>query len=161
MRKIKEEELSEHRKKMYFDRIIKNPGSSCWGWKGTLDKDGYGKFSSKRKGILAHRFSWEINFGEIPKGLIVGHHCDSPHCTRPDHLYLGTTLHNSNDMVRKNRQAKGSKNGGSKLNEISVKEIKKMIQEKIIVDEIAKIFNVHRCTIYRIKRKKHWRHVEC
>lgn len=51
----------------------------------------------------AHRASWIVHFGEIPKGKWVLHRCDNPLCIKPDHLFLGTAKDNTNDMISKNR----------------------------------------------------------
>lgn len=160
MKKTNDEDLLSHREKMYLERVIKTPGNACWGWNGYKARNGYAKFKSKGKLISAHRLSWEMHFGEIPFGLIVGHHCDTPECTRVDHLYLGTHAHNSKDMVRKGRQAKGEANGGAKLNENQVLEIKKLIKFGVRVVDIAKEYGVHRTTIHRITNGTKWKHLE-
>ncbi len=57
---------------------------------------------------LAHRVSWEIHFGpESIEGMQVLHHCDTPACVRPSHLFLGTEADNARDKVEKGRQAEG------------------------------------------------------
>jgi hypothetical protein len=92
--------------------VIRREG--CWGWKGKPDKDGYGRLGAgggQAPFIRAHRVSYELFRGPIPKGLDVLHHCDTPGCTRPDHLFAGTAQDNSTGMVRKNRQAKGEAHG--------------------------------------------------
>lgn len=76
----------------------------CWGYRGSLDKDGYGSISIGRKTLRAHRVSWEIFRGPIPKGLLVCHHCDHPWCTNPQHLFLGSALDNLRDCSRKKRR---------------------------------------------------------
>lgn len=97
-----------------FERMVIRREEGCWGWKGAPDKDGYGRIWSGGTGgqhMRAHRVSFELFRGKIPEGLEVLHRCDNPPCTRPDHLFLGTNLDNSIDMVRKNRQAKGESHG--------------------------------------------------
>jgi len=143
-------------------KVIKKEG--CWEWKGFLDKDGYGRVSSsytKKLGAqTSHRASWLIHKGEIPKGKIVRHICDNRSCTNPDHLKLGTLKENSQDMVRKKRQAFGTKNGNAKLTEIEVIVIKQMLEKGKSQALIAELFDVNKNAISNIKRNITWKHVK-
>jgi hypothetical protein len=56
--------------------------------------------------LSAHRFIYETLIGEIPDGKLVRHSCDNRACINPDHLLLGTSYDNSQDMVSRNRQAR-------------------------------------------------------
>lgn len=54
-----------------------------------------------------HRESFRAYRGEFDSKLHMCHKCDNPKCMNPEHLFPGTQLDNSRDMVSKNRQAKG------------------------------------------------------
>lgn len=89
-----------------------NKTAGCWEWTGALSKKGdrrqrgagYGHFMVTWKTItMAHRYSWELAHGPIPAGVFVCHRCDNPKCVRPEHLFLGTALDNTRDMIAKGR----------------------------------------------------------
>ena len=81
-----------------------NKTSNCWLWTGGIFKCGYGKFRGPTgKTIYAHRFSYEIHKGEIPKDKWVLHTCDIRLCVNPWHLWLGTRLENMQDASKKGR----------------------------------------------------------
>lgn len=79
---------------------------SCWLWRGWTGGDGYGRTAAEGRSAIAHRVSYQLFNGEIPEGLIVRHTCDTPACVRPDHLILGTSKDNAEDIVRHGRKAK-------------------------------------------------------
>jgi len=104
--------------RLRFEAKIDKTGE-CWTWTAHQNSTGYGRFYDTARGrlVLAHRLSWELHRGPVPKGLCVCHHCDNRLCVRPDHLFLGTYSDNMKDMMRKGRgggqfPAKGSDNGG-------------------------------------------------
>lgn len=88
----------------FWFRVDKTPG--CWVWTGGrgAGKFDYGYFwTSEKKLVKAHRFSFEMEHGSIPDGMVICHRCDNPPCVRPDHLFLGTQKDNIHDMDAKGR----------------------------------------------------------
>lgn len=97
----------------------------CWEWKGTRNKYGYGTLHVDKKTLLAHRYSYELNLGPIPQGMVVMHDCDNPSCTNYSHLVLGTDKANAEDRERKGRggNRKGEANGRAKLTAEQVQHV--------------------------------------
>ncbi len=74
----------------------------------------YGQFvlprleDGRQPHIAAHRFSWMLAHGPVPKGQFLCHHCDTPRCVRPSHLFLGSQKDNLDDARRKGRLKDGA-----------------------------------------------------
>lgn len=136
----------------------------CWEWTGATHDSGYGiiGLGGKRDGVeRTHRLAWTIAHGSIPDGLFVCHACDNRLCCRPDHLFLGTALDNSHDMVSKGRERpiRGSANRLSKLTEEQVLEIRRLSAEGVGYRRLAQRFPVDRATIRNIIIRKKWAHI--
>lgn len=86
-----------------FNKYVIKKENECWLWIGAKVSKGYGYLSYNKKNHGAHRISWLIHQGEIPKKLSVLHKCDNPPCTNPDHLFLGNQDINMIDMHNKGR----------------------------------------------------------
>ena len=155
--KLNAEQKIERLIKSFEKKVIKQDG--CWDWKCPSQKNGYLRIRFDIEKIGAHCASWLIHKGKIPEGFQINHHCDNRRCTNPDHLYLGTRKQNDEDRVRRNRQAKGEKNGSSKLTDHNVEEIKRMLELGIKKSEIAKAFNVTNAAIWFIETGRSWKHI--
>jgi hypothetical protein len=86
---------------LFWSRVEKSDG--CWLWTGGRFSTGYGSFSVGGRVRVASRLAYAYTHGPIPDGLFVCHHCDTPLCVRPDHLFLGTNADNMRDAYRKGR----------------------------------------------------------
>lgn len=65
--------------------------NSCWVWGGALVKSrglAYGHLEVDYVFVLAHRFSYELHCGSIPKGVEVDHLCRNTLCVNPKHMEL-------------------------------------------------------------------------
>jgi hypothetical protein len=87
----------------FWNNVSKASDSECWEWMGYRDLDGYGKIGKDRAKRFAHRMSWELHFGKIPKGMIVRHLCHNPTCVNPSHLATGSHSDNIADRLSAGR----------------------------------------------------------
>lgn len=100
----------------FWDKV--DQSGECWSWNAYKDEHGYGYTTWERKRWRAHRLSYLLHYGEIPKGLVIDHQChttecnltsDCPHrsCVNPAHLKAVTDQENllrGNTWARHNSQ---------------------------------------------------------
>lgn len=134
-------------------------GDGCWEWQASR-RLGYGRFWLNGRFVAAHRFAWEQENGSVPEGLEVCHRCDNPPCVRPDHLFLGTTQENINDMVAKGRHRGpiGERAPKAKLTADKVREIRNRYPAEPI-RALAREYSVSPHSIRCIVQGRTWRHV--
>lgn len=76
---------------------------SCWLWTGAVNDHGYGQVYVNGKLAYAHRVALVLSGRQVPPGMFACHHCDTPNCVRPDHLFIGTNADNMRDCANKGR----------------------------------------------------------
>ena len=134
----------------FWGKVRITPG--CWEWTAARNQAGRGILNPRlcrKNGLspLAYRISWLIHFGPIPSGLHVLHSCDNPGCVNPNHLFLGSPLDNTLDMMRKRR------GGKSKLSEDQVRMIRGDQRPRRV---IAKEYGVSLNQVQKIKSGYSW-----
>lgn len=170
----------------YWPKVDTSAGPDlCWPWTGATNQSGYGTFVGGQGGRLAHRFAFIQAHGPIPDGLCVLHRCDNPPCQNPGHLFLGTQADNMADMknkgrwvsglalhpeliqrgeshwshLRPDRIRRGVKTPAAKLDDDSVRAIRRSVSEGVPQIELAARFGVSRGAISLVVSRKTWGHV--
>lgn len=142
-----------------FWSMVEKSVDGCWNWTGPLGTGGYGQLVALPVRTSGPRFSYELHFGEIPKGMCVCHRCDNRLCVRPDHLFLGTKSDNNKDATQKGRNAHGSRHGRSKINESQAIEILSLLKSGHLQREVAASFGLTQASISRILHSISWKRV--
>lgn len=127
--------------------------NECIEWTGAKNPAGYGITWWNNHWAYAHRAAVNAQEGEV-----VRHQCDNPSCVNPDHLVVGTAKENSEDMVHKNRQARGENAGNSKLTEEEVLLIR-FLKQHMSSRQVAGRFNITKTNVLDIWNRKIWRHI--
>ena len=134
----------------FWSRVDKKGPDDCWEWTGYIGDWGYGTMQYGYNSS-AHRISYEIAYGPIPKGKKCLHKCDNRKCVNPNHLYLGTQSDNMYDRAKRNPNNQGGREKGSKFYEGEAWLMKKLWKSgKFTQGQIAKMFKCSRNTIGHI-----------
>jgi hypothetical protein len=137
--------------------------SGCWEWLGSK-RNGYGRMivgsrkDGTRRSVSAHRVSFELEYGDIPSGMVVCHKCDNPCCVNPSHLFVGTRQDNVDDRESKGRNnpPRGAANAKTKLTEEKVMQIRKKRLQGVSFGKLAKEYGVCKKTIQDAVSGKNW-----
>lgn len=125
----------------------------CWLWRGPPSgRKGYGRMEVDGRSMYAHRLSYLLWVGGIPRRLGVLHTCDTPLCVNPKHLFLGTNLDNARDRCAKGRQ-------GVRLTPPIVRRIRRALRAGNTHKTIATIVGTSRWAVRDIAQNKTWQAV--
>lgn len=159
----------------FWGKVTVGPG--CWIWRGTRLPRGYGRYSPRHgRTVYAHRLAYELQGERIPDGLIVCHHCDTPSCVNPAHLFVGTHQDNVDDCVRKKRMHLGNKHGlrlhpecanplrgeahpCAKLTAHDVRQLRRLRADGISFATLAQRFGIGKTQAQGIVARRKWAHV--
>lgn len=145
-------------KQSFWNKVDRSGGeNTCWNWKGTKYKQGYGYIRMQKKNFLAHRIALELSGVGVQQFVHVLHSCDNPPCCNPKHLHVGNHLINMNECELRNRRIylKGEEHPNSKLTDIQAIEIKALYSTGNYSQRaLAKHFNVDQNVIFLIVNNK-------
>lgn len=148
--------LTEREKEKFSCSRVSSSEQDCWPFIGYTQKSGHGQYNIRGKTYYAHQVAYCVANGpwRDPE-LCVLHKCDNPACCNPSHLYLGTKLRNTRDMIERGRQSRGEKH--STLTNENVTEIKRLYKEgNKTQKEIGKMFDIVESQVSRIVNGKRW-----
>ena len=158
--------------KRFWSKVDKTSQQPCWIWTALRTRSypshPYGRLRISRKWAAAHRISWEIHYGKIPEGMLVCHSCDNTLCVNPNHLFLGTSKDNTQDMMNKGRGAgqKGTRfqpdvaglnNGRARLTPKDVLAIRQ--DQNKSLKEWSEVLGVAERTVDHVLKGSTWQHL--
>ena len=148
-----------------FGMVTAMPETGCWIWQRCCNQYGYGILRLNGRNRLAHRIAWtEVN-GD-PGSLYVCHTCDNPPCCNPAHLFLGTPLDNTRDMIAKGRSRRGQSKFGTlshnaKITEAEAAEIRTLYATGEWTQyQLGQKYGIDQTSVSRVVRRATWPHVE-
>ncbi len=145
--------------------VSPEPNTGCWLWTGGINEHGYGVFrlDAEHPTEKAHRVAWFLGKGPIPDGLNVLHKCDVAWCVNHEsHLYLGTPVENSRDMVARNRHRTphfaGANHPRARLSVEGVVRLReKYGRGEATQEELGVLFGIGQAQVSRIVRGEQWK----
>lgn len=146
---------------LFWGRVDKSAGpDGCWIYNGHRNKDNYGGI--RVQGIyLAHRLTWTLENGPIPKGLHCLHKCDNPPCVNPGHLFLGDDAVNMLDKKNKGRTVVGEGYVRAIMTEAKVRELRRRREETgETYNKLGPAFGISYTQARAICLRIQWKHVK-
>jgi len=154
-----ERRISKKAIERFESKITKT--DSCWLYGGyKTGSMGYGYMRVGNKYQYAHRVSYQIYKGRIPKGEFVCHSCDVPLCVNPEHLWTGSAKDNKRDSVSKGRSPgmKGNNNPNRRITSLDVFYIRELYASgDYSHKELAEHYDISHTTIRSIVNRILWK----
>ena len=155
------ERIIEDPKARFLRRVEEDVVTGCWLLDTKIQDNDYRRIYVNGKNKKAHRYSYELHKGPIPKGLVVCHSCDNPPCVNPDHLFVGTQKDNVRDAMSKNRTPQMYVKGRQRNRKLTFEQVEEIKSAKGSQYVIAERFSINQSQVSKIKNGKRWKGVLC
>jgi hypothetical protein len=144
----------------FWQLVVRNGPDECWIYSGPT-MNGYPTFKAENGQIYqAHRLVFDIEYGEVPKGLFVRRRCNNKLCCNPSHLYPG----HMGGESRRTGQLNGTKPGEPILKRThhhftveQVEDVRRRIAAGETQVSISKVFGCTPRCIHDIVAGKTWK----
>jgi hypothetical protein len=93
----------------FWAKVASRTPGECWVWVGSQNGLGYGETRIDGRKVYAHRASYALLVGEIPKGMVLDHVCHNPSCVNPEHLRPCTRSENQSNLKMRSDNSSGLK----------------------------------------------------
>jgi len=133
----------------------------CWEWTGCVRTDGYGRSRAGGEQRGAHRVSWVIANGRIPRGESVLHKCNNRACVNPSHLC--THKESTKDTISKGHSilVRGNLNPSAKLTDSKVAEMRERYNAGgVTLKALSSEYGVGVTATWKVINRVSWSHVE-
>lgn len=148
----------------------KNPSSGCIEWTGSLSR-GYGQLSAycprlrKNRPQKAYRWILQNKAGRLlNREEHACHTCDNPKCVNPKHLYVGSALTNSQDMISRSGHYLANDPARSVRSKLTPDEVKKIRARHaaggISYGQLARDYGMDSSLMSKIVRGLRYKHVK-
>jgi hypothetical protein len=143
----------------FWKKVVIRGKDDCWNWRGRGKN--YPTHWDGKKGMGANRYSLQLKLGRSLKTEeFACHTCDNKRCVNPSHLFVGSSLDNSKDMVGKGRKESGEDVYGAKLTASDVLKLRiKYAKGNISIRDLAAETKVSEANLNHVLRGKTWKHV--
>lgn len=151
----------------YFRRHLMTVTAACktWPYKAIRADDGrgvptYGQVWIDGRYHSVHVLACEAFNGPMPEpGLDAAHSCGHPLCWNGLHLRWATRKENMADQLLDGTRNQGERNGGARLSEAQVHEIRGLYDDGTPVDELATRYGIAKNHVHQIGKRTRWRYL--
>lgn len=146
----------------FFDAALLSDTDECIIWPFSRAPNGYGHFTMDGVVGSTHRAMCRKAHGEPPTPHHQARHScaqGKQGCINPRHLAWGTAQDNADDVLAHGHRPMGESSHSAKLTESQVREIR-AIATGSGDTALGRRYGVKPSTIYMIRKRKNWRHLE-